>query len=137
MKKKFERRIDNLENVFTFVSGFVNKFQLDEGIAYSLNLALEELFTNIVKFHPHNPHKILITLEFKKDHLITSITDFDVERFNIEEQKVYDLKMPIENRPVGKLGLYLVKKLMDDVQYHYNDRNSTIILVKKLRNTYV
>jgi anti-sigma regulatory factor (Ser/Thr protein kinase) len=137
MKKRFDRHLDNLENVFTFISGFVNKYQLDEGIAYSLNLALEELFTNMVKYHPHNPHKILISLEIDNDNLVTSITDFDVDRFNIEEQKVYDLKMPIKNRPIGKLGIYLVKQLMDEVRYRYADRNSTIILVKKLRNTYV
>jgi anti-sigma regulatory factor (Ser/Thr protein kinase) len=133
MKKKFDRHLDNLENIFTFISGFVNKYQLDESTTYALNLALEELFTNMVKYHPTNPHKILIALEIDNDNLVTSITDFDVDRFNIEEQKVYDLNLPIENRPVGKLGIYLVKELMDDVQYRYKDRNSTIILVKKVR----
>ncbi len=133
MKKKFDRHLDDLEKVFSFISGFVNKFQLDESSAYSLNLALEELFTNVVKYNPNNPHKILIALEIDNDQVVASITDFDVERFNIEEQKVYDLQMPIKNRPVGKLGIYLVKELMDDVQYRYEDRNSTIILIKKIR----
>jgi anti-sigma regulatory factor (Ser/Thr protein kinase) len=133
MKRKFDRHLDNLESIFTFISGFAKKYQLDETTTYALNLAIEELFTNMVKYHPTNPHKILITLEIDNDSLVASITDFDVEPFNIEEQKVYDLKMPIENRPVGKLGIYLVKELMEDVQYHYKDRNSTIILVKKIR----
>jgi anti-sigma regulatory factor (Ser/Thr protein kinase) len=43
-----------------------------------------------------------------------------------------DVQKPIEERPVGGLGLHLLKKVMDDVQYEYQDRESKITLVKKI-----
>jgi anti-sigma regulatory factor (Ser/Thr protein kinase) len=124
--------MNNLDDVFSFIDTFVDDNKLDEATAYSVSLALEELFTNMVKYNPNNPNSILITLEYKEEYVISSITDFDVEPFDILKERQYDLHLPVDKRPIGKLGIYLVKKVMDDVSYSYINRNSKITLIKKI-----
>jgi anti-sigma regulatory factor (Ser/Thr protein kinase) len=73
----------------------------------------------------------------KKDRIILTFTDFNVEKYDINQTEKYDTHQPLKERPVGKLGIHMVKKLMDKVEYRYKNHNSTITLVKYVRDGYV
>lgn len=135
MEKKFPRDINSLKQIFDFASKFIEQNKLKEDIAFSLNLVIEELFTNMVKYHPGNANDILITIAKDSNKLIISLTDYDVEPFDITDTKDVNPNQSLEERRIGGLGLYFVMKMMDNVTYQYKDRQSKITLIKQLRDS--
>ena len=135
MEKKFPRDINSLKQIFDFASKFIEQNKLKEDIAFSLNLVIEELFTNMVKYHPGNANDILITIAKDSNKLIISLTDCDVEPFDITDTKDVNPNQSLEERRIGGLGLYFVMKMMDNVTYEYKDRQSKITLIKQLRDS--
>ena len=135
MEKKFRRKIDSLENIFKFAAKFINQNQLNEDTAFAVNLVIEELFTNMVKYHPGNSNDILISIAKDANKLIISLTDYDVEPFDITDTKDVNPNQSLEERGIGGLGLYFVMKMMDNVNYEYKDRQSKITLIKELRES--
>jgi serine/threonine-protein kinase RsbW len=132
MEKRFSRRIAAVEGIFAFVSGFAARNKVSESVAFKLNLAVEELFVNMVKYNPGNHNDILISLSKDQDRLIVTLTDFDVEPFDVTKADEYDSSEPLDRRPVGQLGIHLVKSMIDELRYDYKDRQSRITLVKDL-----
>ena len=137
MKRKFKRDFAILKEIFDFTSQFINENHLNDEIAFSVNLVIEELFTNMVKYHPGNPNDILIDLSKEPDRLTISLTDYDVEPFDITKAKEANPDQKLEDRRIGGLGLYFVMKMMDNVTYDYKDRQSKITLTKLLRKEHV
>lgn len=135
MKKKFQRNIDSLKNIFDFTTKFIKQNNLEQDIAFSINLVIEELFTNMVKYHPRNSNDILISIAKDSNKLIISLTDYDVEPFDITDTKDVNPNQSLEERRIGGLGLYFVMKMMDNVTYEYKDRQSKITLTKQLRES--
>lgn len=137
IEKKFTRNIDSLQSVFDFTEEFARGKNLDREIEYAMNLVIEELFTNMVKYNKNNPNKILIALDKKKESLIITMTDYDVEPFDITRVKDHDPQQPLQERQIGGLGIPFIKKMVDKITYEYENRCSKITLVKHLRDNYV
>ena len=137
MRKRFKRDLQSLNYIFAFIQNFIMENKLDEEMSYTINLAIEELFTNMVKYNADNPNHILIDIVKEDDKVIITLTEFDSEPFYIEKVRTYNNKQPLEERPVGGLGIHLIKKMIDHIDYEYKDRKSTITLVKRLRKAYV
>ena len=132
MERRFGRTMGVLEDIFAFVAGFAAQNGLSDSVAFKLNLAIEELFVNMVKHNPGGCQDVLISLARDADRLIISVTDFDVEPFDITKADAYDKDQPLDKRPVGRLGIHLVKSLVDGINYQYTDRQSRITLIKDL-----
>jgi len=132
MQKKFKRNISLLKDIFIFIKSFINEEQLSVDLESPLNLVIEELFTNMVKYSPENSNKILLELTRDINQVTIALTDFDVEPYDIRHSIEYDTKQTLEKRPIGKIGLHLVKKYVDDIKYEYYDRTSKITLTKYL-----
>jgi len=137
MRKRFKRDLQSLNYIFAFIQNFIMENKLDEEMSYTINLAIEELFTNMVKYNADNPNHILIDIVKEDDKVIITLTEFDSEPFYIEKVRTYNNKQPLKERPVGGLGIHLIKKMIDHIDYEYKDRKSTITLVKRLRKAYV
>ena len=132
MSKKFKRDIHSLTTIFEYIAEFVVKHRLNESAAYSLNLAVEELFTNMVKCNPDNPNPIQLTLAKVPNALIAELIDYSVELFDITKTRIYDNTLSLEERPIGGIGIHLVKKMFDEVKYDYKDQQCKITLIKYL-----
>ena len=50
MRKKFTRSLDSLDAIFSFIDKFVHSRKIDPALIFTLNLVVEELFTNMVKY---------------------------------------------------------------------------------------
>jgi len=134
MEKRFKKSLDSLNSIFQFTDEFATKHNLDPGALFSLNLVVEELFTNIVKYNPENKNDVLIELDKKSHDLIIALTDFDARPFDITQRPTLNLSQYLEERRVGGLGIHLVKQMMDKIEHEYKDRCSKIILTKHLEN---
>jgi anti-sigma regulatory factor (Ser/Thr protein kinase) len=132
MQKGFDRSISQLDNLFKFITLFTEKFQISLSEKNAINLAVEEIFTNMVKYNPESPGKITLEMHQKDNKIIFSLTDKESQPFDPTASRIYDLEKPVGERPVGKLGLHLVKQMMDKVDYSYNNRTTVITLVKYL-----
>ena len=132
MAKKFKRDLKSLDEIFKFINEFSAKTGVDESVVFTINLVVEELFTNMVKYTSENSNEILLELKKNADDLIIHLTDFDVDPFDINKTAEVDTKQSLEERRVGGLGIHLVKQMMDKIEYEYKDRQSKIILIKHL-----
>ena len=134
MERRFPRTVDALEEVFALVSEFASAEGLGGDVAFKIKLAIEEVFVNMIR-HGTGESDILIRLGRDGSRLAVTLTDFDVDAFDPTEAEAYDTGQPLERRPVGRLGIHLVRKMVDDMIYRYEDRQSSITLIKDLGKT--
>jgi anti-sigma regulatory factor (Ser/Thr protein kinase) len=132
MQKEFKRSISQLDNLFSFISQFVEKFQIGLSEKNTIDLAVEEIFTNMVKYNPQSSARIQLKLDYDDSKISVCLTDTESQPFDLTKARVYDLEQPAKERPIGKLGLHLVKQLMDSVDYSYTDGTAVITMVKYL-----
>lgn len=132
MDKKFTRSIDSLANIFEFTEGFFEAEALDGAHLFAVNFAVEELFTNMVKYSTESTADILLSMERDDGEIIVRLTDFDVEPFDVTKAPPADVDSPLEDREPGGLGLHLVPKIVDTIDYEYVDRESRITFSKRL-----
>ena len=132
MQKDFNRSKSQLDNLFIFIAKFTEIFQIGLSEKNTINLAVEEIFTNMVKYNPESSARINLELDYDDTKISVCLTDTESQPFDLTKARVYDLEQPVNQRPVGKLGLHLVKQMMDTVDYSYNNGTAVITMVKYL-----
>ena len=137
MIKQFKREFDSLDEIHEFVLEFAGQNGLEEKLVYIIDLVVEELFTNAVKFNPGNANDVTIDLSKDSEKLLVSLIDYDDEPFDIRQTKEYDPKKSLRDRRVGGLGIPLVKRLSDKIEYEYEHRQSKITFIKYMENHHV
>lgn len=130
MHKKFVRSYDSLKAIYDFTEAFFEAEHVAESTRYPVHFAMEELFTNMVKYNPENHQDILLDVEKGESDVTVTITDFDVEAFDVTAKRRVDTESPLADRPVGGLGLHLIRHMVDTLNYHYADRQSRITFTK-------
>ena len=97
------------------------------------NLAIEELVTNCIKYGyaDANEHLIDVDMRVSDGRLVVQVTD-DGRAFNPMEAPAPDLSLPIEERPIGGLGLYLLRTLSDAMTYERRGHLNCVTLLKRL-----
>ncbi|MGB7291897.1 MAG: ATP-binding protein [Thermodesulfobacteriota bacterium] len=106
-----------------------NKLCSDTGFA--LNLSLEEILTNIIKYgyDDDDEHIILVRLYLNQGQVYIEVED-DGKPFNPLEVEPPDINKPIDERPIGGLGIHLVKNHMDSLDYRRNGNRNLLIMRK-------
>ncbi len=133
MQLDFGNSLSELKNLARALEAFGEQEGLSPETIGVLNLALDELFTNIVQ-HSYGPGKEgTVSLRLSKANgSVRAVLQDTGPAYNPFEAPEPDTKSSIESRPVGGLGVYLVKKLMDDWEYRRDADQNTIILHKNL-----
>jgi anti-sigma regulatory factor (Ser/Thr protein kinase) len=137
MKKRFSLHIQSLDLIFHFIDTFVTRSDIKKDIHFQINLVIEELFTNMIKYNQKSGGEVEINLDIKDKKLIISLTDFDAPPFDMTKVKPYDTRQKIEKRPIGKVGLHLIKEMMDQIDYQYQNNNNIITLIKHMEKSRV
>lgn len=132
MEKAFERRLESLGGVFAFLKEASTSLDLDPGMAFSVNMVVEELFTNMIKYGASGGREILIEIKKTTEQLQIKLVDYDSEPFDLTDLDSVDTSAPLNQRRPGGLGIHLVKCFMDEVKYEYKDRTTHISLAKNL-----
>jgi len=131
-ERSFERSYASLDAIFSFLREFFVAEGIDLGLLPLVGMAVEELFTNMVKYAPGKTDPISIRPWRTDRELAVSLTAFDVEEFDITQLPEVDVSRPLEERRPGGLGIHLVRKMMDRVEYEYVDRRSTVTIYRRL-----
>ena len=130
MQKKFHRSYESLEDIYEFTEGFLDSETVESAVRYQVHFAMEELFTNMVKYNPGNVNEILLDVSSASGEITVRLTDVDVDEFDVTRETTVDIDAPIEKRTPGGLGLHLIHKMVDSLQYDYDNRQSTITFTK-------
>jgi len=135
MDKKFTRSFDEIKEIVAFAGRVFEDEGIDPSLRYVVDLAVEELFVNMVTYNMESQQDILLELHAIDNGVEVILTDFDVDRFDPTKMPDIDVEAPLEKRTVRGLGLYLVLKMVDSIHYEYKDRKSRITFIKRVENS--
>jgi sigma-B regulation protein RsbU (phosphoserine phosphatase) len=107
---------------------------LSQELVNDLQLVLEEVVANIMSYgyEEGTEGEIRIAFECSGDTLVLTVTD-DARAFNPLAVPAPDMNLPHEERPIGGLGVFLVRQLMDDVRYVYEGGRNVLTMTKRIR----
>jgi len=122
--------LDNLKTLFSFTSGVMEKDNIDISLQNKINIAIEEVFVNIANYaYPAVNGDVTICVKSESDKIIFEFKDTGIP-YNPLEKPDPDVTLSAEDRVIGGLGIFMVKKIMDDVQYKYEDDQNILTLIK-------
>ena len=125
---------ENLGQVMGVVEEHLEQAGCPAKTLLQVSMAVEEIFINIASY-AYDPKvgPATIRVEVKEDPLCVIITFVDHGRpYDPLAREDPDVTLPAEQRQVGGLGIFLVKKTMDDIRYEYKDGSNILTLKKKL-----
>ncbi|HEV8538432.1 MAG TPA: ATP-binding protein [Bacteroidota bacterium] len=132
MEKTFKRQINDLETIFQFIQECFAAYQIDQSFTFLARFIVEELFTNMVKYNHTSNDSITVMIDKKNKALVISLTDYDVDQFDPRLAGDVDTTKSAKDRAIGGLGIYLVKKMVDSIDYEYVDRRSKVTITKQM-----
>jgi len=124
--------LENIPSVTAFIDGQLEALDCSMKAQMQIDVAIDELFSNIARYaYPDGPGKATVGIEYDEENRMCSVVFSDEGiPFDPLAQQAPDTSLPLMDRPVGGLGIFLVKKTMDAVEYrHENGRN--ILTIRK------
>jgi anti-sigma regulatory factor (Ser/Thr protein kinase) len=118
--RAFERSFDSIEAIFAFTSEAFARQGIEPEFLPVVDLAVEELFTNMVKYSTMSSAAVRIDLARIDGGVEVTLTDYDVEPFDVTQAPDADIELPLEQRKPGGLGLHLIRRLVDSIEYEYS-----------------
>ena len=126
MQKSFDRSIDSIADVYEFTENVLVSGNIGDELRFPVHLAMEELFVNMVNYYPDNDNAIQLDVDAENGMVTVTMTDFDVDPFDVTQSRDVDIDAPLDERTPGGLGLHLIQSMVDNLQYDWEDRRSTI-----------
>jgi serine/threonine-protein kinase RsbW len=130
---RIANRTPEMNKVADGVSKFGADHGLPSGILNALNVALDEILSNTIRYGyvDDYPHEITVTLFLKAGELVAEVQD-DGIAFDPLAAPAPDLSGGLHDRKLGGLGVHLVRSLMDGVEYTRKGTSNRLRLVKRL-----
>ena len=124
---------EHLRDVRNFIQKFIQQFDVNKNDLDEIILAVDEAYTNIIKHAYNNDpnHNVKIELGTSTDTLWVRLSDTGFH-FNADKYQTPDLLKRIKNKQRGGMGVYLINKLMDSVEYSSAGKTNTILMRKRI-----
>ena len=126
MRRSFPRQMASLQGIVAYLREFLAAEGLDEGVAYDVDLVLEELFTNLVKYGRGARGDVEITLSNEGGRVTAELREYDAEPFDPTQLPEVDVHRPMAERRPGGLGVHFIRQLTKTFRYDYRDRVGVI-----------
>lgn len=127
-----KNEVEELTKLPEFVDTVCEEAGVDMALIASLNLALEEAVTNVVLYaYPGSEGLVDIDAVYTDKCLKFIITDSGIA-FDPTKKEDADTTLSAEERPIGGLGIFLVRQIMDSVNYERIEGHNVLTLIKKL-----
>ena len=135
MKKRLvlPNDIETIPQLNEFIDLVAEEVGLDMSLTMSLNLAMEEAVVNVMDYAYPDGQKGNVDIEVTADQewMTFVITDTGIA-FDPTTKEDADTTLSAEERPIGGLGIFLVRQLMDDINYKRKGNKNVLTLRKKL-----
>lgn len=126
--------IEKLDTVMQFVDHHLETANCSQMVIGQVELAVEEIYTNIANYayHPeHGTAKIHCEVKGEPLQIIIGFSD-EGKPYNPLERKTPDMTAGVEEREIGGLGIFLVRKMMDEVEYQFVDGKNILTIRKNV-----
>lgn len=126
-------RVEVIDRLATFVEEVAESHGIDGSVAMSINLALKEAVVNVMNYaYPKGTTGDLkVKSSFSGDTLSFTVSDSGTP-FDPTKMPDPDTTLSVEERPIGGLGIFLVRQIMDEVSYRYEDKRNILTMKKKI-----
>lgn len=128
----FPAKLEHLERMMESVSDCARAQGFDQKKIKEIELATEEVLVNICNYsYPEKSGDVEIKCKLETGRLVIEIIDSGIP-FDMTSMPAPDLTADIDERQIGGLGVFFIKKIMDEVRYRReNDRNILNLVIKK------
>ena len=127
--------LENIEKVTRFVDGELEELDCPVKARMQIDMAIDELFSNIANY-AYNPEvgQATVCVGVEEDPLAVVITFKDNGKpYDPLSNAEPDVKASAEDRKIGGLGIFIVKKTMDEIAYEYKDGQNILKIKKKMQ----
>ena len=133
MKKiTLQPTLDAIEKVTAFVEQELNESDVPKKLIMQMNIAVDEIFSNIIRYSGANDATVGLAVD---DNIITLRFADNGCAYNPTEKADPDITLPADERDIGGLGIFMVKKTMDSISYEYLNGLNILTLKKSLSQT--
>jgi len=124
--------LESLDGLVKSATGSALQWGLKGGGLLAVELATEEAVVNVFNYaYPHGEGKVCLRCMGEGDRFVIEVTDWGVP-FDATALPDPNVTSPLEERPVGGLGIYLIKKMTDEMKYTREDgRNVLRLYIRK------
>jgi anti-sigma regulatory factor (Ser/Thr protein kinase) len=125
--------VSQLSAVRDFVAKIGGGLDLDERAINDLELAVDEACTNVVQHaYGGKEDKLEVTIEASEEAIQVIIRDWG-QAFDPLAVPIPDITVPLDRRPLGGLGLFLMRRVMDQIEFRFDRTNgNTLTMIKRL-----
>ena len=137
MSSKISLKLENKVEELTRISNAVEELAESEGwppaLTFRVNLVLEEFGINVINYaYEEDGRDFELTLSSAPDTLTIEFTDDGVPFNPLEDKSEPDTSAPVEERPVGGLGIHLVRTMTEEMRYErQNSKNHSTLVMRK------
>jgi serine/threonine-protein kinase RsbW len=129
-----QNRIAEVARLVDAVESFGSHAGLSSDLTYRLTLSLDEIVSNVIRhgYSDTNDHVVEVRLSVH-DGVVTSVIEDDGHPYDPRESPEPDLSMPVEQRGPGGLGIFLVRQMMDSIDYARRDGRNILTVTASRR----
>ena len=131
-----EAKIENIDVVTDFVNTFLEENSCPMKIQMQIDVVIDEIFGNIAYYAYESGSgnaSVQVGMEEAPRKIVLIFSDQGIP-YNPLENKDPDITLNLEEREIGGLGIYMVKKMMDEISYEYADGQNILRMKKNLCN---
>ena len=126
--------VENIETVTDFVNEYLDEIGCSMKAQMQISVAIDEVFSNIAHYaYAPAEGEATVSVDFDEElnSVVLSFTDTGVA-YNPLAKDDPDVTLSAEERQIGGMGIFMVKKLMDDLSYEYLDGKNIFTVYKKI-----
>lgn len=124
--------LENYAMVADFVDGELEKREVPMAAEAQIDIALDEIYTNVAKYaYVEQAGEVTVRLDFSEDisEVRMTVSDAGIP-YDPLKRPDPDVSLEAEARQIGGLGIYMVKKLMNEVYYEYRNGRNVLSMLK-------
>ena len=130
---RISNNLSEIATLANFIETLGEELSLSAETTMNINLALEEAVANIIMYAypPQEEQEILLKVTSNENELIFLLTDKGLS-FDPTQVEDVDITLSIEERPIGGLGIFLIRSIMNEVTYQRLDDENRLIMKKEI-----
>jgi len=128
-----QSRLTELERLAAFVDQFGEQNGVGARDLFAIKLALDEVVTNVIRYalDDAGDHEIVVRLGREGDEMAAEVED-EGRPFDPLQVETPDLTAPLEQRPVGGLGIHLARQMTDRLEYRRQGDHNVLTMRRTL-----
>ncbi|MCG6552769.1 MAG: ATP-binding protein [Candidatus Magnetominusculus sp. LBB02] len=129
-ERSFDCEINSIPLILDFIGEAATQQGLPDAFVFDARVAVDEACTNIIDYNCKAGSKIELSIKINSSDFIVAIKN-DGEPFDPDTVKTPDTDLPLEERQIGGLGIFLMKQLMDKIEYESRDGRNCLTMIKQ------